>query len=116
MKIKYATIIVEDMDESIRFYTEVMGFKIDSQYNLGPAGTITLLKGEGETMVEIIKNPVDKPGLFSIGMDVEDLNTTIKELKAKGANVTMEPIQITVGLLAFIEDPNGAKIALIQHR
>jgi len=115
MKIKYATIIVEDMDESIRFYTEVMGFKIDSQYNLGPAGTITLLKGEGETMVEIIKNPVDKPGLFSIGMDVEDLNTTIKELKAKGANVTMEPIQITVGLLAFIEDPNGATIALIQH-
>jgi len=116
MKIKYATIIVDDMDESIRFYTEVMGFKVDSQYNLGPAGTITLLKGEGDTMIEIIKNPVDEPGLFSIGMDVKDLNTTIKELKAKGAKVTMEPIQITVGLLAFIEDPNGAKIALIQHR
>jgi lactoylglutathione lyase len=48
-------------------------------------------------------------------MDVEDLNTTIKELKAKGVKVIMEPVQITVGLLAFIEDPNGAKIALIQH-
>jgi lactoylglutathione lyase len=115
MKVKYATIIVEDMEKSIKFYTEVMGFEIDSQYDLGPAGTITLLKGEGETMIEIIKNPRDEPGLFSIGMDVEDLNTTIEELKAKGAKVTMEPIQITVGLLAFIEDPNGAKIALIQH-
>lgn len=116
MKIKYTTIIVEDMDESIKFYTEVMGFKIDSQYNLGPAGAITLLKGDGETMIEIIKNPIDKPGLFSIGMDVEDLNTVIKDLKEKGAKVIMELTEITVGLLAFIEDPNGARIALIQHR
>jgi lactoylglutathione lyase len=116
MKVKYATIIVKNMEESIKFYTEVMGFEIDSQYDLGPAGTITLLKGEGETMVEIIENSVDEPGLFSVGMDVEDLNTTIKELKAKGAKVTMEPLQITVGLLAFIEDPNGARIALIQNQ
>lgn len=115
MKIKYATIIVEDMEESIKFYTEVMGFQIDSKYDLGPAGQITLLKGEGETMVEIIENPTDEPGLFSIGMDVEDLDTTIKELKSKGAKIITEPIPITVGLLAFIEDPNGARIALIQH-
>ena len=48
-------------------------------------------------------------------MDVEDLNTTVKELKSKGATITMEPVPTTVGLLAFCEDPNGAKIALIQH-
>jgi lactoylglutathione lyase len=115
MKIKYATIIVEDMDESIKFYTEAMGFEIDSQYDLGPAGTITLLRADGEAMVEIIKNPAYEPGLYSIGMDVEDLNATIEELKSKGAKVTMEPVRIAVGLLAFIEDPNGARIALIQH-
>ena len=115
MKVKYATIIVEDMEESIKFYTEVMGLEIDSQYDLGPAGTITLLKGEGETMVEIIKNPVDEPGLFSIGMDVDDINTTVEELKSKGAKITMDPIPITVGTLAFLEDPNGVRIALIQH-
>jgi len=66
-------------------------------------------------MIEIIKNPVDEPGLFSIGMDVEDIDTTLKELKSKGAKVTMEPTSITVGTLAFLEDPNGIKIALIQH-
>jgi lactoylglutathione lyase len=107
--------IVKDMDESVKFYRDVMGFEIDSEYDLGPAGSITLLKGEGETMVEIIKNPVNEPGLFSIGMDVEDLESTIKELKSKGAKVTMEPTQIIVGTLAFIEDPNGVRIALIQH-
>ena len=115
MKIKYTTMIVNDMDESIKFYTDVMGFEIYSKYDLGPAGNITLLKGEGDTMVEIIKNPVDEPGLFSIGMDVEDLNSTIKDLKSKGAKITMEPMPITVGTLAFLEDPNGVRIALIQH-
>ncbi|MBC7101132.1 VOC family protein [Methanothermobacter tenebrarum] len=116
MRIKYATIIVNEMDESIKFYTEVMGFKIDSQYDLGSKGMITLLKGEGETMLELIKNPVDEPGLFSIGIEVEDVEATIKELKSKGAKITMEPTPITVGLLAFIEDPNGVRIALIQHQ
>ncbi|MGB9979735.1 VOC family protein [Methanobacterium sp.] len=115
MKIRYTTLIVNDMDESIKFYTEVMGFEIDSKYDLGQAGSITLLKGEGETMIEIIKNPVDEPGLFSIGMDVEDVNTTVKELKSKGAKITMEPTPIKVGTLAFLEDPNGVRIALIQH-
>jgi lactoylglutathione lyase len=33
-----------DIDESIKFYREVMGFEIDSKYDLGPAGTITLLR------------------------------------------------------------------------
>ena len=66
-------------------------------------------------MLELIKNPVDEPGLFCVGMEVEDLKATIQELKSKGAKVIMEPTPITVGLLAFIEDPNGARIALIQH-
>lgn len=115
MKVKYATIIVEDMDESIKFYTEVMGLEIDSQHNPQPGATITLLKGEGDAMIELIKNTENETGLFSVGMDVEDINTTVKELKSKGARITMEPIPITVGTLAFLEDPNGVKIALIQH-
>ena len=115
MKVKYATIIVKNMDESIKFYTEIMGFKIDSQHNPQPGAIITLLKGEGEAMIELIKNTVNEPGLYSVGMDVEDINTTVKELKSKGARITMEPIPITVGTLAFLEDPNGVRIALIQH-
>jgi len=115
MKIKYTTMIVDDMDESVKFYRDVMGFEVDSQYDLGPAGTITLLKGEGDAMIELIKNPVDETGLFSVGMDVEDVKATVKELKSKGAKVTMEPTPITVGTLAFVEDPNGIRIALIQH-
>jgi len=115
MKVKYATIIVGDMDESIKFYTEVVGLEIDSRHNPCPGLTITVLKGEGDAMIELIKNAENETGLFSVGMEVEDITTTVKELKSKGAKITQEPVPITVGTLAFLEDPNGAKIALIQH-
>lgn len=115
MKVKYSTIIVKDMDESIAFYTEVIGLEIDSRHTPRPGMTITLLKGKGDAMIELIKNPTDETGLYSVGMDVEDLNATLKRLKSKGAKIIMEPVPITVGTLAFVEDPNGVKIALIQH-
>lgn len=117
MKVKYATMAVADMDESIRFYTEVLGPEIEIQHNPRPGLTITLLKGEGDAMIELIEDKENprETGLFSVGMEVEDINTTVKELKSKGARITMEPTPITVGTLAFLEDPNGAQIALIQH-
>ena len=115
MKVKYATIIVENMETSVKFYTGVMGFEVDSQFNPLPGVIITLLKGEGDAMIELIKNTENEIGLFSVGMEVTDLNATVKELKSKGAKITMEPVPITDGMLAFLEDPNGAKIALIQH-
>ena len=115
MKVKYATIIVENMEKSVKFYTEVMGFEIDSQHNPIPEAKITLLKGKGDAMIELIENTKYETGLYSVGMDVEDINTTVKELKSKGAKITMEPVPITVGTLAFLEDPNGVRIALIQH-
>ena len=115
MKVKYATIIVENMEKSIKFYTEIMGFDVDSQFKPRPGVIITLLKGEGDTMIELIKNTENEIGLFSVGMEVKDLNATVEELKSKGTKITMGPVPITVGTLAFIEDPNGTKIALIQH-
>ncbi|MBN1290191.1 MAG: VOC family protein [Actinobacteria bacterium] len=117
MKVKYATMAVADMDESIKFYTEVLGLEIENQHNPRSEVSITLLKGEGDTMIELIEDTKSprETGWFSVGMEVEDLDTAVEELKNKGANITMEPVPITVGTLAFLEDPNGAQIALIQH-
>lgn len=49
-------------------------------------------------------------------MEVDDLEATLNNLRSRGARVLMEPTPITVGLLAFIEDPNGVRLALIEHR
>lgn len=116
MKVRYATIIVSDMAESVSFYQDVMGFEIDSRHEPAPGVVITLMTADGETLVELIKNPSDEFGLYSVGMEVEDLDATVRELRSKGAKITMEPVPITVGFLAFCEDPNGTRIALIEHR
>ena len=115
MKIKYTTMIVKDMDKSVSFYRDVMGFEVDSQHNPAPGIVITLLKGQGDTMIELIKDNQHDIGLYSMGMAVEDLELTVEELRSKGAKITMDPVSITVGKLAFVEDPNGVRIALIQH-
>ena len=115
MKLKYSTIIVNDMDESIKFYTGIMGFEIDSQFSPQPETNITLLKSDGDALVELIKNPTYEIGMYSMGMEVKDLNATVEELESKGAVITMGPVPITDGFLAFTEDPNGVRIALIQH-
>lgn len=115
MRVKYATVIVRDMQESVRFYEEEMGFEIASRHEPAPGVAITLMKSEGEALVELIKNPNDEVGLYSVGMEVVDLDTTVSDLRAQGVKITMALVPITVGFLAFCEDPNGVKIALIQH-
>jgi len=115
MKVSYATIIVADMDESVAFYRDVMGFEVDGHFTPVPGVVITLMRGQGDAMVELIENTEDGVGLHSVGMEVEDVSATVEKLKAKGARITMEPVPTLVGSLAFMEDPNGVKIALIQH-
>ena len=124
MKVKYTTIAVADMDESIKFYKEVMGLEIVKQFNPRPGLNITFMKVEGESIIDLIENvetpqnPAEtpqKPGLIAVGMEVENMKTTVEELKSKGVKFTFEPIQTPVEILAFLEDPNGVRIALIQH-
>ena len=114
MKIKYSTMIVKNMEESVQFYTKKLDFEIDSEYDL-PQAKITLLKGDGETMLELIEDKTNEVGLFSVGMDVEDMDREVEKLKAKGIELQMEPVEITVGSMALFKDPNGVNIVLIQH-
>ncbi len=113
--VKYATMIVKDMDESIGFYKDVMGFEIDSQYHPAPGLVITLMKGKGESMVELIKNDVNDVGFYSVGMEVDDMDSALEHFRSKGVKITGEPAPTLVGHVAFIEDPNGVRLALIHH-
>lgn len=70
MKIKYVTIIVDDMDKSIEFYTEVLGFEVDDVFDL-PGGKIVLLSNGDETGFELIQNSTFKTGFYSVGLDVK---------------------------------------------
>ena len=64
MKIRYATMIVNDMEESVKFYTETLDFTVDEVFDV-PGGKITLLDGDGFAGIELIEKPFkpqDKTG------------------------------------------------------
>lgn len=114
MKVKYATMIVKDMERSVQFYTE-MGFAVDSRFSPAPHVAITLMKGDGDAMVELIKNDVDPVGFYSVGMEVDDVPGIVENLRARGVKILTEPTPIAVGMMAIIEDLNGVRIGLTQH-
>ena len=114
MKIRYATMIVDDMEESVKFYTETLDFTLDEVFDV-PGGKITLLDGEGFAGIELIESAHFETGLYSIGMDVEDIHEEIRKLEKKGANIALSPVETQVGYMARIIDPNGINIVLVQH-
>lgn len=114
MKIRYATIIVNDMQESVKFYTETLDFTIDEVFDV-PGGKITLLDGDGFAGMELIEHPNYDVGMYSIGMDVEDINEEIRKLEEKGADIALRPMPTQVGYMARVIDPNGINIVLVQH-
>ena len=114
MKIRYATMIVNDMEESVKFYTETLDFTLDEVFDV-PGGKITLLDCEGFAGIELIEHPSYDVGIYSIGMDVEDINEEIEKLEEKGANIALRPMKTQVGYMARVIDPNGINIVLVQH-
>lgn len=114
MKIRYATMIVDDMQESVDFYTKTLDFTFDEEFDV-PGGKITLLNGDGFAGIELIQSDAFETGIYSIGMNVEDINEEIEKLEEKGANIALMPVETQVGYMARVIDPNGINIVLVQH-
>ncbi|MGZ7044449.1 MAG: VOC family protein [Methanobacterium sp.] len=122
MKVKYTNIAVDDLEESIKFYSDVLGFTENRRFNPGKGMTIAFLKGEGDSMIELtegIENLDPKmkghKGLFMVGLEVSDMDKTAKELQDKGVKFTRGPIDTPNGTkIAFLKDPQGVQIELIQ--
>ena len=125
MRILHTMLRVNDLAESINFYKNIFGMKVLRQKDF-PEGKFSLaFIGYGdemsETVIELTHNwdtsKYDHGGAYGhIAIEVEDIYKACEEIKNKGGNVVREagPMMGTKLLLAFIEDPNGYKIELIQ--
>lgn len=113
--VQYTTIIVNDLNESVRFYRDVLGFREGYHVDLPDGGTITIMNSEGGASVELICNKNFPVGMYSVGTDVEDLDAVIGQLKEAGYETTSPVIPTTVGRMTFVQDPNGVRICLIEH-
>lgn len=114
MKIKYSTRIVSDMNKSIDFY-KLLGFEVEETITPPNGSLISLMKGEGDVLIELIKDNVNSPGLFATGMLVDDINKEVESLKSKGIEFSLEPTEISVGYMAMFQDPDGINIVIIEH-
>ena len=125
MRILHTMLRVNDLKESIDFYQNIFGMKVLRQKDY-PEGKFSLaFIGYGDEMSEAIIelthnwdiSKYDHGGAFGhIAIEVDDVYKACKEITNKGGNVVRDagPMMGTKLLLAFIEDPNGYKIELIQ--
>tara|TARA_X000000368_G_C22931692_1_gene667931 strand:- start:43 stop:414 length:372 start_codon:yes stop_codon:yes gene_type:complete len=116
---------VNDLTESINFYQNIFGMKVLRQKEY-PEGKFSLaFMGYGDeisnTVIELTHNwdtnKYDHGSAFGhIAIEVDDVYKACEEIKIKGGNIVREagPMMGSKLLLAFIEDPNGYKIELIQ--
>ena len=127
MRLLHTMIRVNNLDESLKFYCEALGMKLLRRHDF-PAGEFTLaFVGYGteadNAVIELTYNYGkssynlgDAFGHLAIGVD--DIYKTCADLKARGVKVVREPGPMKHGTtpIAFVEDPNGYKIELIERK
>ena len=127
MRLLHTMIRVNDLDESLRFYCDTLGMKL-LRKNDYPGGRFTLAfvgyDTEDKTAVVELTYNWDThqydvgTGFGHLALGVSDIYRTCAELRTKGAKIVREPGPMKHGgsEIAFIEDPNGYRIELIQVR
>jgi lactoylglutathione lyase len=127
MRLLHTMLRVNDLDESLRFYCDVLGMKLLRRTDY-PAGRFTLaFVGYGpeseQAVLEFTHNwdthaytLGDAYGHVALGVD--GIYDVVETLRSKGAKVTREPGPMKHGgtEIAFIEDPNGYKVELVELR
>lgn len=125
MRLLHTMLRVGNLEESLKFYCDVLGMKLLRRKDY-PGGEFTLaFVGYGDevdhTVIELTYNwgveqynVGDAYGHIAIG--VEDINATCNTIKERGGKVVREPGPMKHGstVIAFVEDPNGYKVELIQ--
>lgn len=119
MKFLWCTIYVKNMEQSLRFYEEIVGLKTEKRFAAGPKSEIVFL-GDMETKVELIYDEANqKQNKFegiSLGFEVECIDDMIEFIKSNGLDIERGPIQPNPKTkFFFVKDPNGLDIQFVEN-
>src|SRR3954468_21690453 len=125
MKIKLTTVFVDDQQNALRFYTEVMGFAKKADFSQGPFRWLTVASSEEpdgtELQLALNNNPparVYQQAIFEQGQPaamfyVDDVQREHDRMKALGAEFTMAPTKVTGSTIAMLKDTCGNLIQIV---
>src|ERR1700687_1275324 len=124
MKIKVTSVYVDDQDKALRFYTEVLGFAKKTDFSQGPYRWLTVASPEEpdgtELQLALNNNPAAKSyqqALFQQSQPAamfctDDVKGDYERIKARGAEFTMPPTDVTGSTIGMLKETCGN---LIQH-
>src|SRR5512147_2934271 len=128
MKIKLASVPIDDYDKALKFYTEMMGFQLKRDMPLGEgARWITVVSPEDPDGVELLLEPnawypamkalkesLVKDGIPFTAFQVRDIQQEYERMKKLGAEFTMEPTDMGMTTAAILDDTCGNLIQIYQ--
>ena len=127
MRVLHTMLRVGDLERSIRFYTEVLGMKLLRRHDY-PDGKFTLafvgygLESEGAVIELTYNYGVDHydlgTGFGHVALAVANAAQACDEIRKRGGRVVREagPMKHGSTIIAFVEDPDGYRIELIQDK
>ena len=126
MRIKLTSLMVDDQDKALQFYTEVLGFRKKNEIPVGPYKWLTVVSPEPPADVELSLEPNVNPAaktfqqaMFSQGIplaafEVSDLAGEYARMKGLGVVFTQEPANAGPVSIAVFSDTCGNLIQLYQ--
>lgn len=120
----YVILIVEDLDRSLRFYTEVLGLRLghrSGDYAQLDTGSTRLALYTREAMAKTLGTALEAPPLnapgFEIGFKVADVDAAFGELLARGGVPVVAPTDRFWGQrTGYVRDPDGHLIEIAQDK
>ncbi|MFD6418295.1 VOC family protein [Streptomyces sp. NPDC060194] len=126
MRIHLTSVFVDDQDDALRFYTDVLGFVKKHDVPMGedrwltvvsaedPEGAELLLEPSGHPAVEPYRSALAKDGIPAAAFAVDDVPAEFARLTALGVRFTQEPLAMGPVTTAVLDDTCGNLIQLVH--
>jgi catechol 2,3-dioxygenase-like lactoylglutathione lyase family enzyme len=127
MRINLTSVLVDDQDKALRFYTEVLGFRKKTEVPLGEHRWLTVVSPEDPDGVELVLEPDAHPavgpfkealladGIPFTSFAVSDVHAEADRLKRLGVVFTQEPTQMGQVTTAVLDDTCGNLIQIASR-
>jgi predicted enzyme related to lactoylglutathione lyase len=126
MKIKITSVMVDDQDKALKFYTEKLGFVKKTEVPMGEYKWLTVVSPEAPDEVELLLEPmgfapakVFQKALFDAGIpltafNVDDIQKEFARLEKLGVAFSMKPTTMGPATIAVFNDTCGNNIQIVQ--